>query len=162
MRSIKFFLISVLLFLFALGKSQISVQDFKSPPKQFYPQPFWHINGEMTDTGIVRQLTDAKEKCGFQGVAVLPVTETKPEFLSENYFARYRTILKTAKKLDIKVILYDDITFPSGTAGKKMREKYPSEIRKLLSKKDTLINGGKTFQTALPKDLLMAAVAMNT
>ena len=78
---------------------------FISPPNEYRPQPFWHINGELTKEGIYRQITDAYQKDGFGGVAVLSLTPAKmwggkeicpgttPEYLSESYFDRYRDIL---------------------------------------------------------------------
>ena len=74
-------------------------------------QPFWHINGELTKEGIYRQITDAYQKDGFGGVAVLSLTPAKmwggkeicpgttPEYLSESYFDRYRDILECSEQL---------------------------------------------------------------
>lgn len=126
-------------------QNDLSKSEFKNPPKQYYPTPFWHMNGEMTDTGIVRQMNDAKYKAKFNGVAVLPVGNTKPEFLSDAYFEKYLTILETAKKLDENVILYDDTGFPSGAAGGKLEEVYPNDTRKLIAKTDTVILGATTY-----------------
>lgn len=63
--------------------------EFQNPPKQYYPTPFWHMNGKMTDSEIERQMYDAKLKAKFNGVAVLPVGNTKPDFLSPEFFERY-------------------------------------------------------------------------
>ena len=38
---------------------------FISPPNEYRPQPFWHINGELTKEGIYRQITDAYQKGWF-------------------------------------------------------------------------------------------------
>ena len=98
----------------------------------YRPQPFWHINGELTKEGIYEQITDAHRKDGFGGVAILPLTPaqmwngkdicpgTTPEYLSEGYFDRYRDILECSKELGTEVILYDDVDFPSGVLGGRM------------------------------------------
>lgn len=91
--------------LMAQDNRMMQKSAFKKPHKQFYPIPFWHINGEMTDKGIVQQMTDAKLKANFNGVAVLPVGNTLPDFLSEAYFKKFGLILETAKKLNVDVIL---------------------------------------------------------
>jgi hypothetical protein len=70
---------------------------FNNPPKQYYPMPLWFINGELTNEGIVQQMTDAKTKANFRGVTVLFTDDAKPVFLSEAYFEKYGIILETAK-----------------------------------------------------------------
>jgi hypothetical protein len=135
---------------------------FKNPPKQFYPIPFWHINGEMTDEGIVQQMTDAKLKANFNGVAVLPVAQTQPDFLSEAYFKKFGLILETAQKLDVNVILYDDTGFPSGTAGGQLEKQFPHDVRKTIEKSEVVRTGPSFWKSPVPAGKLMAAVAMNT
>lgn len=135
---------------------------FKNPPKHFYPIPFWHINGEMTDEGIVQQMTDAKLKANFNGVAVLPVAQTQPDFLSEAYFKKFGLILETAKKLDVNVILYDDTGFPSGTAGGQLEKQFPQDVRKTIEKSEVIRTGPGFWKSPLPAGKLMSAVAMNT
>ncbi len=142
---------------------------FRTPMPEYKPMPFWHINGELTTEGIIRQMTEAKELAGFSGVAVLPLSDrsetrpgTSPEFLSDEYFDRYIDILETARKLDMQVILYDDIDFPSGMAGGKMQELHPEYTRKRLDKFETDIKGPALYRYEVPEGQLMSAVAMNT
>jgi hypothetical protein len=134
---------------------------FSNPPKMYYPTPFWHMNGEMTREGIIQQMTDAKMKAKFNGVAILPVKNTKPDFLSDAYFDQINTILETAKKLDENVILYDDVDFPSGTAGGKLEKIFPDDVRKTIDKTEVIRNGPSMFKRPVPGGKLMAAVAMN-
>ena len=70
--------------------SEKLVQNFKNPPKQYKPMPFWHINGELTTTGIKEQMKDAKEKAGFSGISVLPLAPKKMEDLvqHQNFFRK--------------------------------------------------------------------------
>jgi hypothetical protein len=140
----------------------ITKLTFANPPRQFYPAPFWHINGEMTNEGIVQQMTDARLKANFNGVAVLPVGNTLPEFLSEAYFNKYELILETARKLNVNVILYDDTGFPSGSAGGQLEMQFPDDVRKTLEKSEVVRTGPSFWKSPLPAGKLMAAVAMNT
>ena len=147
---------------------------FRSPPNQFRPMPFWHLNGSLTTGEIIKQMDAAKFNSGFGGVTVLPVSPgpqhptglpcpgMKPAFLSDEYFARYKDILQTAKKNDMQVILYDDIDFPSGMAGNQMKKLYPNDTRKELQKKDTLITGPLKVKIDIRDATLMSVVAMNT
>jgi hypothetical protein len=152
-----------------IAQQQLKKQ-FENPPIQYRPVPFWHLNGQLTTEVINKQVTDAG-KAGFGGVAVLPVTPGKqhptglpspgmtPEYLSKDYFDRYNDILISARKNGLKVILYDDVDFPSGSAGGKLKQYYPGATRKILIKTDTLINGPAIVNTILPKGSVMAIVA---
>ena len=62
----------------------------------------------------------------------------------------------------MKVVWYDDIDFPSGAAGKRMKAIFPNDVRKILSKLDTAVAANTTVALTLPKGTLLAAVAMNT
>jgi len=158
-------IVSINLILLAVLLSQalgVSLEDsFKNPPMAYKSQPLWHMNGEMTTEGIKQQLRDAWEKSGFSGVAVLPVRETRPNYLSEDYFARYQDILETCKDLGMEVIFYDDIGFPSGSAGGQMRELYPDHILCRLDKLEVDVTGPTQWMQVLPTGDHMAAVAMN-
>jgi hypothetical protein len=168
--------ITTLLFLvFSLSlKGQTWQTQFKTPPMQYRPIPLWHINGKMTFEETTRQLKDVRDAMGFGGVMVLPVTEqtgitnrivypaTEPEYLTDGYFAQYEHILKTSKELGMNVVWYDDIDFPSGAAGKRMKATFPNDVRKILSKLDTAVAANTTVALTLPKGTLLAAVAMNT
>lgn len=148
--------------------------DFTNPPNKYRPQPFWHINGELTKDGIYEQITDAHKKDGFGGVAILPLTPaqmwggtticpgTTPEYLSEGYFDRYRDILDCSKALGTEVILYDDVDFPSGVLGGRMTKEFPQYTQKRLSKKEKDFTGPRKIHEQVPtKDLFMGTVAMN-
>ena len=143
-------------------------QKFATPPEEYKPMPFWHINGELTTEGIRQQMTDAKVLGGFSGVTVLPLSTrsetrpgTTPDFLSDEFFDRYFDILEIARELDMQVILYDDIDFPSGMAGGKMQEYFPDYTRKRLDKIESEISGPKMYRGVIPEGVLMSAVAMN-
>ena len=56
------------------AEQQEMYENFVNPLNRNRPQPFWHINGELTTEGIYEQITDAYQKDGFGGVAVLPLT----------------------------------------------------------------------------------------
>lgn len=59
-----------LILMFLTACSNKLEKQFKNPPNQYKPMPFWHINGELINEGIVQQITDAKEKAKFNGVVL--------------------------------------------------------------------------------------------
>lgn len=159
------FLLCFLTFLFQSCADRLE-QQFKDPPDQFKPMPFWHINGELTTEGIREQIRDAHE-AGFTGVSLLPLATyrnkvgTSPKFLSEEYFDRFQDMLDVAEELDMQVILYDDNDFPSGMAGGMLGEMYPEHTMKRLDKIEKDVQGPTVFVDTIKAVKLMAAVAMH-
>ena len=83
-----------------------------------------------------------------------------PAYLSKEYFDQLREVLDYSKETGRKVILYDEIGYPSGVTNYSTPEKY---YRQLLEKKEEMVVGSKAFQeTITPEGTLMAVVAMNT
>ena len=172
-RLLFFVLLIVGIQLTAQEKSADWKTSFANPPMQFRPVPFWHINGKLTTSEIEKQMEAAKSLSGFGGVTVLPVSAGKqhptgkptpgmePAILSDEFFSRYIDILEAAKKRGMQVILYDDIDFPSGSAGMKMKELHPDDMLKYLEKTDTLVNGRMNVELNLRNEPLMSVVAMN-
>lgn len=129
---------------------------FENPSEAYRPMPFWHINGHMTRAGIEKEVGEAKSLSGFGGVTVLPVSPgtqwrtglfcpgTGPDYLSDEYFDRYADILDVSEKQGTEVILYDDIDFPSGSAGGRLCKEYPQYASKYLSKEELRVKGGRT------------------
>lgn len=135
--------------------------DFKQPPMQFRSQPLWHMNGTLETGEIRRQLQAAHDKSGFSGVAVLPVKETEPKYLTEDYFDRYGDILETSKRLGMSVIFYDDVGFPSGSAGGQMKRRFPNDVAHRLDKKEMDVEGPTDWTATIGEGVFMGAVAMN-
>ncbi|WP_160150015.1 glycosyl hydrolase [Parabacteroides sp. Marseille-P3160] len=160
----------------ACSSSQDGLKEkFKSPPNQYRPMPFWHLNGHLTTGKIEKEVTEAKTLSGFGGVTVLPVSPRpqhptgipcpgmSPAYLSDEYFERYSDILRISEKQGTQVILYDDIDFPSGSVGGRLQREYPEYTRKLIKKYEVDIIGEKRIkeQCPDPKSIIMAVSAMN-
>lgn len=76
---------------------------------------------------------------GYAGFGILP--EWLDGYLSEPYFDLYRHALETAKKLGMKLCLYDENGFPSGSAGGLLAKKYPEDTMKRLDKEEKEVTG---------------------
>lgn len=148
-----------------LGESAPQVtdweRDFRTPPLAFKSQPLWHMNAKLTREGITAQLQDSRDKSGFAGVAVLPVKETEPKYLTDDYFARYGDILETSRRLGLKVIFYDDIGYPSGSAGGLMGKRFPDDTICRLDNLEAEVAGPQAWEQPLTNGLFMGAVAMS-
>lgn len=89
----------------------------KNPSKEFTPVPFWFFNDEPDEEKIEGQLTDYVEK-NVYGIIIHPrigIPE-KIQYLSDSYFNTVKFIVRTAERLGMKVVLYDEGMYPSGSA----------------------------------------------
>ena len=46
-------------------------KEFVNPSNSYRPQPFWHMNGEMSEERLLKQMQNAYLKDGFGGVIIL-------------------------------------------------------------------------------------------
>lgn len=88
-----------------------------NPPGEFTPVPFWFMNDEPDEEKIGRQLADFVDK-GVEGLVLHPRIGIPGEvpYLSEPYFKAVKYVVRTAEKLGMKVVLYDEGMYPSGSA----------------------------------------------
>lgn len=87
------------------------------PSQEYSPIPFWFYNDAFDEEKVKHQLADYVEK-GVNGFVLHPrigVPESMP-YLSDAYFGAVKFIVKTADSLGMKVVLYDEGMYPSGSA----------------------------------------------
>ncbi len=102
------------------------IEKIKSPDREFGPIPFWFLNDAFEDDEIVRQLEDFNQK-GVYGVVLHPRIGVPKslEYLSDEYMHYMEVAVKTAARLDMKVVLYDEAMYPSGSAHGKVVAENP-------------------------------------
>ena len=106
--------------------TQELIRELQAPGTECSPVPFWFFNDAFEEERVRKQLEDYVEK-GVNGFVLHPrigVPEDMP-YLSERYFEAVRFIVKTADELGMKVVLYDEGMYPSGSAHGKVVEKNP-------------------------------------
>lgn len=92
-------------------------KELLEPEQEYSPIPFWFYNDAFDEEKVRKQLADYVEK-GVNGFVLHPrigVPEDMP-YLSARYFEAVRFIVKTADSLGMKVVLYDEGMYPSGSA----------------------------------------------
>ncbi len=166
-KAISRFTLSVLLSVLAhplrvAGMPEDMAARFENPPMQYRSRPLYWLNAPLEPDVLREQIQAMRDKCGFGGFAPLTLRSARPEYLTEAYFDRYRLMLEAAEQLGLKVVFYDDINFPTGTAGGRLAEQYPDCMLKNLRKVEAEIVGPLTMVRPVPEGTLMAAVAMET
>lgn len=92
-------------------------ENFLNPGSEFSPIPFWFWNGDLKESEIISQIHSFKEK-GVDGFVIHPRMGIPKsiEYLSDNFMFLVLAAVKEAARLDMKVILYDEAMYPSGSA----------------------------------------------
>lgn len=92
-------------------------QQFADPPAEFSPIPFWFWNDALSEEEIICQIHDfhAKEVAGFVIHPRMGMPREIP-YLSEKYMDLVETAVSEAADLGMRVILYDEGMYPSGSA----------------------------------------------
>ena len=90
-----------------------------NPPRHSAPCPFWFWNGTMNADEIKRQMRLMRE-AGITEFLIHGRYGLKTEYLSEDWFAAVRAAVDEAKKTGMRAWLYDELNWPSGSAGGKV------------------------------------------
>ncbi len=92
-------------------------EQFLNPPAEFTPYPFWFWNDTLNEETITRQIEDFHAK-GIDGFVIHPrigIPVSTP-YLSDEYMHYVRYAVEEASRLNMRVVLYDEAMYPSGSA----------------------------------------------
>ncbi len=124
--------------------------QFLHPDKNFTPYPFWFWNDHLDKKEINRQIESFKEK-GIDGFVIHPRMglPKEIEYLSDEFMEYVKFAVERASKLDMKVILYDEGMYPSGSANGGVVRKNSSFASKGLKRETRLVleEGDKLIAT---------------
>lgn len=106
---------------------------FQNAQKEYSPIPFWFWNDTMTQKELIRQIHDFHEK-GVDGFVIHPRIGMPKEipYLSDTFMEFVSLAVEEAEKLDMKVVLYDEAMYPSGSAHGMVVKNHPSYASKGL------------------------------
>ncbi len=92
----------------------------------------WALNGRLDLNETARQLRGFAA-AGLDGVVLHPRNyPDTPAYLSESYFAVLSEVILQAKALGLRVWIYDENGWPSGTAGGRMLAEHPEIAQQWL------------------------------
>lgn len=134
-------------------------QDFADPPLCWKSRPLWFWNAPANEAATASIMAGARE-AGYYGFGILPA-ERCQAFMSAEYLDAYQYALDQAAALGMKMCLYDEYWFPSGSAGGLLAKTYPEALGKRIDKAETDVTGPKPFSQTVPEGQFMGAVAMN-
>ena len=150
-----------------VGLSAASAEDaelrreFADPPLRWQSRPLWFWNGKL-EAEKTKDMVAACKRAGYYGMGILPCKGMGLDFMSPEFLTQYKVAVDEASGLGLKMCLYDEYWFPSGSAGGLLAKQHPEALGKRLDMLATDIVGPKAFTQAVPTGTLMAAVAMET
>lgn len=135
--------------------------EFADPPLSVKTRPLWFWNGPLTREGIGEQVQKSRDASGYYGFGILPTPKMTPAYATKEFLDRYEDAVNKAASLGMKMCLYDEFWFPSGSAGGLLAAKYPEATAKRLDLVEDSVNGPAEYKRAIPAGTLMGVVAMN-
>ena len=97
--------------------------SFGRPGPEFHPVPWWAWTGRLTKDVMCRQLDDMRRQ-GIYEFFIFPIYGLEyPLFLQESWFEYIGFTLAECRRRGMKAWIYDELNWPSGTAGG--RDQYP-------------------------------------
>lgn len=103
-----------------------TLKDLLCPQNEFSPMPFWFWNDRLDEDEIIAQIREMNSK-GVNGFVIHPrigIPRDIP-YMSEKYMGYVKCAVEEADRLGMKVILYDEGMYPSGSAHGMVAEKHP-------------------------------------
>lgn len=112
-------------------------KEFLEPPKEFSVMPFWFWNDTLKTDEILRQIKDFEEH-GVYGFVIHPRMglPSDMKFLSPEMLGFMKVAIEEAAKRNMKVILYDEGSYPSGSCEGQVVARNPGHAARGLAKID--------------------------
>lgn len=114
--------------------------NFAEPPQRFGPVGFWFLNDRCDPAELTRQLEEFAA-AGFGGISPCARIGLDPEvgYLTEAWFAVMDHVMAECRRLGLQVILYDEASYPSGSANGLVVEANPEHMARGLVLGDSVV-----------------------
>jgi hypothetical protein len=135
---------------------------FQAFPAEYALAPLWYWNDDLQEAELVRQLREMKRQHVLEPM-VFPMAGLTTPYLSDAYFRLFRFALDEAKKLGMKLWVFDEYCWPSGLAGGIINEQYPEYLMPACRfyRYPVAATDSRDVQHYLPRGRVIAAQAVN-
>ncbi|MDB5327980.1 MAG: hypothetical protein JWM57_3549 [Phycisphaerales bacterium] len=112
-------------------------EDWKNPPSEYSLMPFWFWNDALDADELLRQI-DSFERNGVHGFVIHPRVGLPRDlgWMSEKLLGFYRVAINEAARRGMKVLLYDEGMYPSGSSCGQVVERWPELACRCLALHD--------------------------
>lgn len=117
-------------------------RSFVDPPREYGMMPFWFLNDDLSEEELLRQIREFHAK-GFGGFIPHARVGLSPRvgYLTDEFFRLVRLCVEEAARLGMKVILYDEGSYPSGSAQGRVVAENPEYAARCLVGVEKTITG---------------------
>ncbi|MEZ4656933.1 MAG: hypothetical protein R2911_05125 [Caldilineaceae bacterium] len=115
---------------------------FAHPPTEYGIMPFWFWNDDLDEAELLRQIGEFHAK-GFGGFLLHPRVglARRIGYLTDEYFRLAKIAVAEAARLGMKVVLYDEGSYPSGSAQGKVVAADPTHAARCIIMQQKEISG---------------------
>jgi len=139
--------------------ADILKEKFLHPDDEFTPIPFWFWNGDLNKKELKRQIHDFKDK-GVMGFVIHPRIGMPEdiEYLSDKFMGLVEFAVTEAASLGMKVVLYDEGMYPSGSAHGLVVKSNPEYASKGLKMTEYPLDDMREIEFPVPEDERIVSV----
>ncbi len=120
-------------------------QTWADPPREFSLLPFWFWNDDLDAAELLRQVDDFAAH-GVYGFVIHPRVGLPRDtgWMSGKLLGFYRVVLDAAARRGLKVLLYDEGMYPSGSSAGQVVARHPDLACRCLARHDGPVPAGAT------------------
>ena len=120
-------------------------RQLADPPREFSLLPFWFWNDELSADELLRQIDDF-EANGVYGFVIHPRVGLPRDcgWMSDRLLGFYRVAIEAAAARDMRVLLYDEGMYPSGSSSGQLVARWPELACRCLARHDGPLPPGAT------------------
>lgn len=131
-------------------------RKFSSLSFDFGPVPWWAWTGKMEKKEMLKQLEGMKSQ-RISEFFIFPIYGLEyPHFLQESWWEYIEFTLKTCRKLGMKIWIYDELNWPSGTAGGYLLKEHPEYRSWHITLKKVKVNKNAFYHVDFPQEIIQA------
>ena len=121
-------------------------RTFADPPREFSLVPFWFWNDTLDAAEIVRQI-DGFAARGVYGFVIHPRVGLPRDlgWMTDRLLGFYRVAVDSAADRDMKVLLYDEGMYPSGSSSGQVVARHPELACRCLARHRGPLPAGATW-----------------
>jgi len=125
------------------------IERLQRPADDFYPVPWWSWTGSLEFDEMRRQMQEMADQ-GIREFFIFPCYGLEcPVFLGESWWKYVEFTLRECERLGMKAWIYDDLSWPSGSAGGLVLQAHPEYRMQLLQCRRLPLAPGETYRNDL-------------
>lgn len=120
--------------------------EFQYNGVQYGPAPWWTLSDDLERDELIRQMDEMRSKHIYELILYANYGLKKPDFLSDEWFDLIGFLLEEFAKRNMSCWIYDELSWPSGTAGGIIPRDYPEYRMRCLDRSEYIVEPDRSIQ----------------